>query len=748
MTVSKTIPPSPTVPDKLVVSSFGVKHGDCTLVEYVREGVVRFRLLCDAGVKAPDALFTQLAKKKHERGTGYIDVVVLTHVDQDHQGGLPAIFKKPGIEVGEYWGPCLPAFRRLRWLFQNRVINAIDKAAELEKLVLTSNVPVVYPLEGHIKTTPDRRVTVSVISPAPRLIKELAHGGKTAIRSLVTNAPLPMEWLVTGAQLGSATEDQVDISFSSRTYLGPEDFASPLPEVRFDSSVDLEAEAVAGGSASAEPNFFGNHVLNDTSLVLVIDVLLDDKRRRRVLLTGDQENWTYIASKYPTGLGVDILKVPHHGGKVFLADKHEENAIEQMYLWLRPRVAMVSAMGQHKLPHVRTREALRQAGATLFCPNTRGFESLSSGAVLTDSHCCFDAYGCRQKASMQTEVVAVTLTAKFASAQVPACLQGTLHHGPAPIVVQTQRIIEPDEAFVRWTRTEVQKQANWIQDALLQRHLEFKTRKQKSGELYALVADHVGVTWGELLLLARAKGHLHLVADPEPALRFALAKGLILQVPQSSHRNLDSTTFYLPPKPAEVDEVRQWVRNVPDFIFTMPTSDDSSVRTGNRLALLRMCNMETLSIVAAHMLSIPMQFVVEAIMPTILMDLANDCCARACNADRPWEYIRGGNAGMVLHLYRDKPAAPDIFGENWTEGYWESGDTASRLKFVLDNAPGGVLLEVDQMQNMYRHKNPFRGFMSDWDYGYGSTNYVPDRFPSRFAEAQWIAAWTANKGVQ
>lgn len=259
-----------------------------------------------------------------------------------------------------------------------------------------------------------------------------------------------------------------------------------------ESPVDLEAESVAGGSAPAEPDFFGNHVLNDTSLVLVIDVLLDGKRRRRVLLTGDQENWSYIASKYPTGLGVDILKVPHHGGKVFLADKQEENAIEQMYLWLRPRVAMVSAMGQHKLPHVRTREALRQAGATLFCPNTRGFEPLSSDAVLTDSPCCFDAYGCRQRTSKQSEVVTVRLTGGSASSQVPACLQGTLHHGPAPIVVQTQRIVEPDEAFVRWTRTEIEKQARWIRSCLEERHAEFQSRLNASSSPCSLIVGHGG----------------------------------------------------------------------------------------------------------------------------------------------------------------------------------------------------------------------------------------------------------------
>jgi beta-lactamase superfamily II metal-dependent hydrolase len=743
MTVSKASSPSPARPvaDEFVVSSFGVKHGDCTLVEYISARVVRFRLLCDAGAVAPPALFAHLTKTPHERGAGFIDVVVLTHVDHDHQGGLPAVFGEPGVEVGEYWGPCLPAFKRLRWLFQKRVFDAIDKAAELEQVVLTNNVPVLYPLEGHVKTTKDRRVTVSVISPAPRLIHELAYGGNTAVRTLVTNSPLPMEWLITGSELEVAVEGQGAPGFNSRTYLGPEDFPGPLADVRLESPDDLQAQAVVGGSALAEPDFFGNHVLNDTSLALVIDVLLDGKRRRRVLLTGDQENWSYIASRYPTGLGVDILKVPHHGGKVFLADKQEENAIEQMYLWLRPRVAVVSAMGQHKLPHVRTRDALRQAGATLFCPNTRGFEPLSSDAVLTDSPCCFDAYGCRQRTTKQSEVVAVRLSGESANAQVPACLQGTLHHGPAPIVVQTQRIVEPDETFVRWTRTEVEKQADWIRERLRERHAEFEQRvRDNPSDAQSLLEGHVGVDWSELETLARAKGHLHLVTDPEPVVRFAVASGRILRTSPKSWSSAKEAAYYIPPIEADVKAVRRWVRSIPHLIFTSPKIDEASIRSGNRFLALKACNMEPLARIAAYMLDMPLDFVIDSVMPQVIVDLASEFDARVCRADEPYGAFRDG-VKAILHLYKANPEVPDLFNKEWLDGYWNA-DSQRRLEFVLKAASGGSFVSVGtDLRGRRDHEAFARFFPTKPEYSYGSCRYPPGWFLGSFAGAEWTPAW-------
>jgi hypothetical protein len=583
-------------------------------------------------------------------------------------------------------------------------------------------------------------VTVSVISPAPRLIRELAYGGDVAIRTLVTNAPLPLEWLITGAALDEHREDADGgpPSFNARTQLAPEDFPRPLADLKFATPDRLEAESVARGSEVAEPDFFGNHVLNDTSLVLAIDVLLDGKRRRRVVLTGDQVNWAYIASKHPTGLGVDILKVPHHGGKVFLADKQEDDAIEQLYLWLRPRVAMVSAMGHHKLPHVRTREALRRAGATLFCPNTRGFEPLDPDAMLTASPCCFDAYGCRQKTATQTAVVTVRLTGESAGSQVPACLQGTLHQGPAPIVVQTQRIVEPDETFIRWTRTEIERQAQWLRRCLQERHAEFQKKFDANASPCALIVGHTGVPWRDMETKTRAKGHLHLAADPEPVLRYAIAAGHILRDGDNRQRPSEGS-FYLPPSETALNDARAWVTSIRHLVFTLPSCDGQKVGSGHGLGLLDDCELGWLSLALSFKLRLPKAFVDIAVMPKVKLDLIASFDARVCRADWPGDGF-WDRTDSILHLFRDPSAVPDIFDATWTERYWGKDGQVERLPFVIDKAADGVLLGIhpprytgDGRERLGRLAPPGPGsYKAAWE---------PGHFPQAFHQAKWTSVW-------
>lgn len=732
--------------DDVLVHAFGVKHGDCTLIEYRRAGVVAFRLLCDAGAgpALPAALVRHLDQHAHERGSKYIDLIALSHVDHDHQGGMPALFAMADVEVGEYWGPCLPAFRRLRWLFEPRVFRAVERAADLEKSIKARNVPILYPMEGHSMTACDRRVTISLVSPPPRLICQLLGGSNLSIGSLFTTSPLPLEWLISGTELGDEPDNGFAINnlLRGRTYLGPEDFPTEPPEVRVGSLEGLVAEAVDRRGAAIEPEFFGNSVLNDTSLVIAVDVLLDGKRRRRILLTGDQENWSYIASRYPAGLGVDVLKLPHHGGRVYLADKEEEQAIEQMYLWMRPRMAIVSAMGQHGLPHVRVREALRQAGTSLLCPNTRDFEPLSPGAVATDDKCCFKAYGCNARTGAQSEVVTLRLSAETESVNVPACLQGTIHRGPAPIVVQTQRLVEPDEAFVRWTRTEIEKQARWIQARLEDRHKEFLAALSTSREPHALVLKHEGIPWSELDTKARAAGHFHLTADPEPVLRFALARRFIVKHSPKSYSEEDK--YYRPSTDKEIaDDVIRWLRSVPNLLVSVAKLDMNWVNGGNRLALISAASLNCLRGLVAIRLRVPMQFVDSEVMPKIVDCLVKCFDARICNAEEPYSHLRDKRAALI-HLHRKAQPVPDIFAQDWQESVWNSSLTVERaFEFMSMRARKDVCLASLDVKHL--DKSIFGGFMPTRRTSWGEEgDYTEGHFLDMFQGAKWTELWQAQ----
>ena len=112
--------------EQAVLTTFAAGHGDCTLLEYSQHGGNVFRILIDAG----RVLLHQLVKHISDSDRPIrLDLLLLSPVDDDHLGGLAAAVDD--FEIGEYWGPCLPAFRRYAWLFGRRVSDAIGRAAAL-----------------------------------------------------------------------------------------------------------------------------------------------------------------------------------------------------------------------------------------------------------------------------------------------------------------------------------------------------------------------------------------------------------------------------------------------------------------------------------------------------------------------------------------------------------------------------------------------------------------------------------------
>lgn len=680
----------PLLKDEVLFHSFGVGHGDCSLIEFKVQGVVEFRLLCDAGEALPDALLKHLTDTPHRNGGGHIDVAILTHVDNDHQGGFPALFSEKGLSVGEYWGPCLPAFGRLRWLFPRRVQTAVERGSEIEKLAEARGTPVIYPFEGHNATFCDRRVTVSVISPAPRLIRQLAEGSASSVRSLLTAPLFPLQWLITGASLdaGEDHNELISTRFDGRVHLAPEDFDDDYREnpIRAQNHVNAEARERMGDAF--EPDFFGNGVLNNTSLVVMVELLLDGHRRRRILLTGDQENWSYIASKYPVGLGIDLLKVPHHGGNVYLADTADSHAIEQTYLWLRPQIACVSAEGRYRLPHVRVREALRQAGSTLMCPNTRTFEPIAPNAQYIEGPSCYTAYSCNAGGRKQSQSLTVRMSANSESADAAACLQGTARAGVSPIVVHTQRIVEPDEAFVRWTRAEIDKQAKWIKRCLDERHQEFLENLKKSSTPRRACLENRGITWSAIEAQAIAAGHHHLLADPHPVRKRITALGWML-TSEPKHKEWyqgHDTRFYRAPSTKELAAALDWVANVPNIFLVVHQDAKKFMSTGDRRALLLEGDYEGLLILLALRLKMPLAMIKSWILPQVIERLLTSHELRICLNHR--RYSRG----ELVHLVKGSVAVPDLGSDTWIEMLEEKLGWDEELLTFLDSQDDSIVL--------------------------------------------------------
>jgi hypothetical protein len=639
--------------DKALVHSFGVGHGDCTLLEYSEPHGISFRMLVDGGARLPDALIKHLKNCRRPEGSPQIDVVVLTHVDYDHLGGLTELLDK-SISIGEYWGPCLPAFRRLRGIFKlERIQRGIDTAEQLEKDLTAAGVKIFYPLEGYLHRFCENKVVVSVISPAARLIRRLLTASDADLAELLVRRPLPLEWLF------GPEPDELDHLFpfsSTATMTTPDEAAAfrPRPVQLRSHEIEQRAREIMGDTF--EPEFFGNAVLNDTSLVMTVDFHIDRMRRRRVLLTGDQENWSYIAYQNPNGLGADVLKAPHHGGRVYLADDGED-AVDQLYLWLRSPTVITSASGLYNLPRLSFRNALRTSGSNLLCPNVRTFEPLSAGAVKIDGAVsCHAAYGCSQGKTQQHEMITVALNATEQSANVAACVQGTGHAGLAPIRVLQQRIVDPDQSFVRWTQTEVEKYAKWLQKELEQQSKATTSHIIAGGEKYLDALNIVPIPWRELKDKAIVAGHFNLAANPHAVLSYAVSRGMIWS-------NLDrqvnkDTMVYRRPTDVEVGNVKSWIASHEYLALLLRTDPIAAMRGGNKFNVLECCSWTDFAQLLGAKFFLPLTVVEELLLPVMRHIFAAEYSAAVYHKMNSWGGLMGGKSWLVLtkrRLQKDFP---------------------------------------------------------------------------------------------
>jgi hypothetical protein len=412
---------------------------------------------------------------------------------------------------------------------------------------------------------------------------------------LLMQAPMPTGWLLdydhNGAGDGRDDFTSLREIFRSGFSASPADFTASLPRLHI-SDPNAIRQAYAHGSQSyQEPDFFGNHVLNDTSLVAVLDVHLGGAHRKRIVLAGDQENWTYIAAKHPVGLGIDVLKAPHHGGKLFIEGR--SNAQNEVYTWLRPRTVVVSASGRHGLPELNFRNVVRSVGASLVCPNVRRVESLSGGIPATGKDdSCFSAFRCESSIERRP-VTTLTLTSGHSIADAYSCVQGLGEQVFSPIVVLNQNVTSPSESFVRWTQGELEKHSNWIAQQLKRNHRDFVARLKTSPHPEAAMLEHDLESWKKFEVLARNANRHVLVSDPDPVLRFGRRHKKFVVVESSGCRQ-PGPGIYRAPSKADIDSTIRWIKRTRRiYVHASPTV--GSVYGGEAIDVLNSCNWDMLT---------------------------------------------------------------------------------------------------------------------------------------------------------
>lgn len=573
---------------ELKLELVNVGHGDALVIQWIPKNGEPSTILIDGG---PSTGAASVKATLAKLGVSELDLAVLTHCDADHVDGLLGYVKdKDALPIRRYWGPCIPAFRRHRWLFAPRVFGGIDKAQELQDL-LPPTCAVSWPVEGATWTSPDNGLSIKVISPAARLIERLLVADDST--SLFPEQPMPIGWLLADSQEDDDDDDLLSgLRFALATGEITPDVIPPRPPIAGPpSQEDMKREAVAKG---VDPEFFGNSVLNDTSIVLLVEARIG-LVTRRILLTGDLENFTYLMARYPMGLGCDIVKVPHHGSRSYV---DRDIAYDAVWQWMRPRAALVSANGKHNLPRSEFRDAALRYGTTLFCTSRRRREIISGQMNET---CCHTQFGCQSEAN-----VALSVTASGIEADQTACARGNLT-GVMPVIEVRQHVVEPSPILSTMAETEIRKHTDWAV-TWLRGILTERQERPSDAELPPVSLD-------VMKQAAVGAGRVGASVEIETILERAARSGRIWMPPRR-HRG-DERSVWVMPQANEIADFKAWID---DFAVIQLAIEDRHVASAPE-ELLYAADTGWIAARFSERFSYPKQMFDPAIWPIIAAHL-------------------------------------------------------------------------------------------------------------------------------
>jgi len=523
------------VPGALHIEMVGVGHGDCFILQWVPEKGLRSTIVIDGG---PSGGGMKLDLALSSMTATQVDLMVLSHTDADHVDGLLEYARRDArLPIRRYWGPCLPAFERHRWLFPDRVRRGLDVASTLEREI-AENTVISWPVEHASWQSDDGGLRVRVLSPAGRLIERLLLAKDSS--ALFLQQPMPVGWLLLDAPADPGPEDAwADLRVAILSgEIDPGRIPPDLPPLI--GLADREAlTAEAARDFGIAPEYFGNSVLNDTSLVLLVEAELGGTTKR-LLFTGDLQTFTYLMAKYPTGLGLELVKAPHHGSRSHVGEKLE--AYDEVWQWLRPRAVLVSAGGKHSLPRSDFRNAALRSGAALFCACRRGKEILLGAQ--TES-CCHTQFAC----SRAVHNVRIDITRESMVADAQACSNAAAT-GVAPVIQMVQHLVDPSAILDRLTTAERDKHVGWIARLLRDRH---RDRVRAGGE-----AKLEPIAFRDLEREASAAGRFRAAASMDIIVDAGARAGAIWASRPGRWSHADRHAWIMPDK-VDLDKIWNWL---------------------------------------------------------------------------------------------------------------------------------------------------------------------------------------------
>jgi beta-lactamase superfamily II metal-dependent hydrolase len=276
------------------VKMLPIRDGDATLLT---DGCAK--ILIDTG-RNP----TEVATFLNESGIDELDLVIISHIDFDHIGGLEELIDR--VRIKELW--CWNVYAIDRALKGLPAISAGEERLSIDPFVLRLVTADSALRKAHIKGVPCFEVSegwtgvfgsfaLEVLWP-PR--EFLDHILKPEVLKRVFNEKVPpTDWLTEEFHEG-------DMSREERKHLAKKLIAEEIDERRIRKPREGDKD-----QGDAWP---GRSFANNLSTTVSIQ-LLGSVTRTRMLFPGDLEDWFGILARHGLRLRSEIWKVPHHGSR-------------------------------------------------------------------------------------------------------------------------------------------------------------------------------------------------------------------------------------------------------------------------------------------------------------------------------------------------------------------------------------------------------------------------------------------------
>lgn len=323
------------------VTMLPVNAGDATLLVW-SDGRSRHSVLVDAGLREKEAV-----SYIQSIGIFHLDLIILSHPDIDHLGGLLAIIRSRAMSVDRIWcfdlnflrefirtgqiPPPRPATREVIYAYLLR--STLDQFSDILTSANGRGVQVLQVSEGYRLSLGG--VLLEVLYPPQSFYDALSS--PIALKRMLVDRKWPEDWA--GEREGQEGESGQARPLSRREREERLTEMVEKPELPEEGYLLSHLEEPGGEPPDSEqedeflPWRMVGTLYNNLSIVIKVTVL-GGMNPSSILFPGDLTDWTTLVLRHWNNLKADVLKMPHHGSRRIGCDRRAvSDVMEHFILW-------------------------------------------------------------------------------------------------------------------------------------------------------------------------------------------------------------------------------------------------------------------------------------------------------------------------------------------------------------------------------------------------------------------------------